>query len=164
MEQYRCHTVWTPSTNATRIVETVKWLPHAFKMSTASREALILAAADDLQRALRAITSSPDLEPLQPSTIDTLTQLTSLFSGARFNKASRTKRTPLFLLPPLQPRVPTLAPQRSPLYLPPIQPRVPLYLGPTTLKLATPTAPIIPHLPTTTHTLQDNVPQKVGLP
>ena len=58
MEHYRYHKVCTPSTNSIRISKPVKWLPHNFKMPTASHGSLILVEP----RHLRVSPHSPHLE------------------------------------------------------------------------------------------------------
>ena len=55
MNHYRCHRLWFPGTGAERIVQTLKWFPaYDIKMPIASRDALILAAAQELTAALTA--------------------------------------------------------------------------------------------------------------
>ena len=62
MDHYRCHRAWIKQTRQIRIVDTLRWRPHGFRMPTASREALIIAAANDLTAALK----STDANPLLP--------------------------------------------------------------------------------------------------
>ena len=112
IEHYRCHKIWTPSTNSTRICETVKWQPQNFRIPTASRESLIFAAADDLLRTLQSQQPYLDLPPLRKSTTDTLTELAALFHNSTRQTKSKSKK---LISPPLLP-FPNMAPRLEPYF------------------------------------------------
>jgi hypothetical protein len=82
LNHYRCFNVWTPSTNATRIVNTVDWFPHQLKMPTASTNDTIIAAAKDLTAALRQKNKQPLLPPTNTQTRFALAQLSDIFNNA----------------------------------------------------------------------------------
>ena len=52
MRHYQCHNVWLPSTDRTRIAQTVCWFPHHCKMPSATQAKVVTAAAKDLIAAL----------------------------------------------------------------------------------------------------------------
>jgi hypothetical protein len=68
LHHYRCFTIWTPSTNATRIVNTVNWFPHNIKIPTATTKDAIIAAAKDLTTALGKSNRQPLLPPADTQT------------------------------------------------------------------------------------------------
>lgn len=49
IELYMCHYIWVPTTLATRMIQTAKWMLHNSTMSTASQQQLILVAVHDLK-------------------------------------------------------------------------------------------------------------------
>jgi hypothetical protein len=71
LHHYRCFTIWMPSTNATRTVNTIDWFPHNIKMPTATTSHTIIAAAKDLATA-----------PEDMQTRLALQQLSDIFNNA----------------------------------------------------------------------------------
>jgi hypothetical protein len=82
LHHYRCFTIWTPSTNATRVVNTVDWFPHKIKMPTATTNDTIIAAAHDLAIALGKPNRQPILPPKDTQTRAALQQLSNIFRNA----------------------------------------------------------------------------------
>jgi hypothetical protein len=82
LHHYRCFNIWTPSTNATRVVNTVDWFPHKLKMPTATTKDTIIAAANDLATALRKSDRQPLLPQADTKTRIALKQLSDIFSNA----------------------------------------------------------------------------------
>ena len=81
MDHYRCYKIWIKSTGRERIVNTIKWLPHNFRMPHPSREALIIAAANDLTKALLSTDENRALPPLHTDTRNALKNLTEIFQN-----------------------------------------------------------------------------------
>jgi hypothetical protein len=79
LESYRCYKIYTPSTRATRILDTVVWFPEQIPMPGASSTDIIAQSLKDIAAALTNPTPNAPLCPLQPNQIDTLTQLIQIF-------------------------------------------------------------------------------------
>jgi hypothetical protein len=81
LHHYRCFTIWTPSTNATRIVNTVDWFPQNIKIPTATTSDTIIAAVKDLATAL-GTNRQPLIPPADTQTRLALQQLSDIFNNA----------------------------------------------------------------------------------
>jgi hypothetical protein len=84
---YRCYQCWLPSTQETRITDTLEWFPRNVTMPGASPIEELTAATRDLTSALQRISSAPEsaswrqpLAQLQPNFLQNLKQLHDLFS------------------------------------------------------------------------------------
>jgi hypothetical protein len=77
MKHYRCHRVWVTSTCSERISDTVTWIPHGISMPTSSTTDIIIAAANDLTKALKQSVQAPS--PLPTETTKALETLTTIF-------------------------------------------------------------------------------------
>ena len=105
IKHYRSHKMWTPSTNSKHIIKTIKWYPYIFLMPIPSQVSLILAAADDLTRALKYHHHLSDLPFIEPSTTYTLTDLAALFHHLFRQRPVNHKTTKLSPRSISQPRV-----------------------------------------------------------
>lgn len=156
MDHYCCHRILFPHTSSERVVETLNWFPvYDIKMPTASRKALIIAAAQELLAAL----TSPQLDSLLPPT-ETITRqnlqkLSQIFNAMAppspttkpVSRSQPTQPSTAAQFPASLPRVtqhPASLPRVIPHHI--ALPRVPQ--GPPKVK-ATPT----PMRPITTHPL-----------
>ena len=94
MHHYRCHKIWDKRTSRTSVIDTLKWLPHNFRMPTANREGLIVAAANDLTKAL--LTSDNDRlhPPLSSETRKELETLRNIFENKVPNSSQLHQNTP----------------------------------------------------------------------
>ena len=90
MRHYCCHNVWTKSTGRTSIVDTLKWMPHNFRMPIANRKGLIVAAARDLTKAILSTDTDRLLPALDSDTRSQLHQLSKLFAKALPTEAQDT--------------------------------------------------------------------------
>ena len=79
MDHYRCYRIYIKQTGQERIVQTLKWLPHDFKMPCPTREASIIAAANDLTAALLETEENQHIAPISQSTRYQLQQLSDIF-------------------------------------------------------------------------------------
>ena len=136
MNHYRCHKVWSKATNRTSIVDTLKWLPHRFRMPTANREGLIVAAAHDLCKALLSTTDDRLHTPLDAETRKQLQNLQEIFAN----------KVPQAITPVTKPQAPTELHTTAPLprvtpTLPAPLPRVPLTSQPQSIPTALPRVP-----------------------
>ena len=75
LNHYRCYKIYNRKTNSVRICDQIKWLPRGYRMLCASRDALILAAANDLAKLLR---SKQDTYLLPPEGSETRFELQAL--------------------------------------------------------------------------------------
>ena len=105
MKHYRCHRVWVISTCSERISDTVTWIPHGISMPTSSTTDIIIAAAQDLTKALKQSTAAPS--PLPIDTVKALDTLTTIFQ----NHTSTNLPSPA---PPNAAEVPRVATPSSP--------------------------------------------------
>ena len=105
MNHYRCHRIWITKTQAERIAETVKWLPHAgIKMPIPSQGALIQAAIEDLTNAIKSPNINNIVSPDNTKLYKSLIELQQIFSVP-----SPQPRVPPEIITPIhdsQPRVP----------------------------------------------------------
>ena len=90
MNHYRCRLAWIKQTGKVRVVQQVKWLPHGFRMPNTSRDALIIAAANDLTAALKSTDDNPLLPPMGTQTKQQLTILAQAFQNAVPNICKKT--------------------------------------------------------------------------
>jgi hypothetical protein len=81
LHHYRCFNIWTPSTNATHVVNTVNWFPHNIKMPTPTTNDTIFAAAKDLTAALGKSNQQPLLPPAGTQTGVALKQINDIFNN-----------------------------------------------------------------------------------
>jgi hypothetical protein len=79
LESYRCYKIYTPSTRATRISDTVVWFPEQIPMPGANSTKIIAQSLQDIAAALTNPSPNAPLCPLQPNQINTLTQLIQIF-------------------------------------------------------------------------------------
>jgi hypothetical protein len=79
LDSYRCYKIYTPSTRATRISDTIVWFPEEIPTPGASSTDIIAQSLKDIAAALQNPTPTTPLCPLQPNQIDTLTQLIQIF-------------------------------------------------------------------------------------
>ena len=89
---YRCYKIYNKKTNNTRICDTIKWQPRGYRMPSASRESLILAAANDLAK---LISSKKDTHLLPPEGSETRFELQP---GMALEAQLRLKRVTLLQL------------------------------------------------------------------
>jgi len=81
LNHYRCYKIYCPSTNSTRIANTVDWFPHNIKMPTATSTDILLATAKDLTAALKQTQRNPLVPPPNTETRKALQTLTEIFSN-----------------------------------------------------------------------------------
>lgn len=82
IKHYRCHKVWIKRTQAERIAETVKWLPHGnLKAPIPSQASLIHAALNDLQSAIKATNINSILPPEETQLSQQLKTLRDMFAN-----------------------------------------------------------------------------------
>jgi len=79
MDHYRSYHVYVPSTNSTRIADTLAWFPSHVVMPTASSTDIAMAAAYDLTQALLHPSPASALSPLTDSQKNALKELASIF-------------------------------------------------------------------------------------
>ena len=94
MNYYRCFNIWTQQTGRTRICDTIKWLPHNFRLPIANQEGLLIAAADDLTTALLKAEDKALLPPLSTDATQQLTQLHDIFQASLDKPTPPKARTP----------------------------------------------------------------------
>jgi len=125
MNHYLCHRLWFPATNAERIVQTLKWFPaYNIKMPIASRDALIIAAAQELTAALTATDHDSLLPTLETVTRQNLQKLSKIFGntttdqtppkGTADTPVSNPAQLPRVTAPPITPQKKQIHPARPP--------------------------------------------------
>ena len=82
MDHYRSFTVYVPSTNDTRISDTLEWFPTHVSMPRASSADLAMASAYDLTQALLHPSPESALSPISDSHRHALKELAVIFSTA----------------------------------------------------------------------------------
>lgn len=86
LHHYRCHKVWIKRTQAERIVETVKWIPHAnIKAPIPSQASLLHAALSDLQAAIISTNIDGIVPPEDTTLSNQLKQLRDIFTAKLHN-------------------------------------------------------------------------------
>jgi hypothetical protein len=79
MHHYRCQNVYISATASERIVDTLEFFPHNYKMPQLSSTAILLMAANDMSNALQHPSSEVPFTHIGGDTISTLTALANIF-------------------------------------------------------------------------------------
>lgn len=82
MEHYRCHQVFIPKTNATRIADTVEFFPQNVPLPSLSSHDTLITAALELTEALKNTKPHATIQQLQSETLQALHDLTGIFNKA----------------------------------------------------------------------------------
>jgi hypothetical protein len=93
LEHYRCYTVYITKTRASRIVETVEFFPHQFKIQFPSSSDLATQAVADLTHALLNPQPAGPLCQVGDEQAIALRKLATIFEASKPNKVSE-KLTP----------------------------------------------------------------------
>jgi Reverse transcriptase (RNA-dependent DNA polymerase). len=147
LRHYRCFTCYIPRTHATRIADTVHFIPHAAPVPAVTTADAISKAADDLAKALQNPLPTVPLVQQNDETQHALARLTDIFHTLQrqTQQHSQQSNPQTITLPAPLPRVMQTPPVASP--------RVP-----------TPSQPAIALPPTTQGSTSPRVPQEEQLP
>jgi hypothetical protein len=104
LEHYRCYTVYITKTRSSRVVETVEFFPHTFKLPFPSSSERETPAAADLTHSLLKPQPAGPFCQVGDEQVITLKRLADIFGAAKL-KRERNKLTP-------QDEVANNAPQR----------------------------------------------------
>ena len=79
LHHYRCYRVWNIASNAERVAQTVQWMPHnSISIPTPTPDDNLRASIQDFIQTVRSIRPQ-QLPHLNPSSIDLLNRLKTLF-------------------------------------------------------------------------------------
>ena len=79
LNHYRCYKLWIPTTNSTRVTNTIDWFPHKIPMPIASANDILLATEKYLTESLCQSQQNPLLPPPNTQTRHALVKLNEIF-------------------------------------------------------------------------------------
>jgi hypothetical protein len=89
LEHYRCYTVYITKTRSTRIVETVEFFPHKFKIPFPSSSDLATQAATESTHALLNPQPAGPFCQVGDEQVIALRKLATIFEASRPNKVNK---------------------------------------------------------------------------
>jgi hypothetical protein len=100
MKHYRCYRVWIWGTKSEKVADTLVWFPTKVVTPTLSSHDLVLAAANDLIKALQHPSPGSPLVPTNNSQTAALKQLADIFQNCTIRSPLRLDQQENSVLPP----------------------------------------------------------------